>query len=109
MNDNGWIINQFEELIMHLECELTEDFHLDTDYAKESYPDDPLVKDIQALEAAIEILKSYEPVKHAHWWINCDGYYPCCSACNSEPPGREMSRYCPNCGRRMVTPERSKS
>lgn len=41
--------------------------------------------------------------KTAHWEINCDGYYPYCSACRKEPPGREMSRYCPQCGAKMVT------
>jgi hypothetical protein len=45
----------------------------------------------------------------ANWIICCDGYYPFCSVCGEEPPGREMSRYCPNCGRRMVTPERRKA
>lgn len=50
-----------------------------------------------------------EPVKHAHWSINPDGYYPQCSNCGYEPP-RELIRrnalslepiltkYCPNCG-----------
>lgn len=38
----------------------------------------------------------------AHWEICCDGYYPYCSECKEEPPGREMSKYCPNCGRKMV-------
>ena len=56
-----------------------------------------------------------QPVKNAaledtaHWIICCDGYYPFCSVCGEEPPGREMSRFCPNCGRRMVTPERRKA
>ena len=47
--------------------------------------------------------------KTAHWDISCDGYYPFCSVCGEEPPGREMSRYCPNCGRKMVTPKRRKA
>ena len=41
----------------------------------------------------------------AHWDICCDGYYPYCSRCKSEPPGREMSKYCPNCGAKMETRE----
>lgn len=45
--------------------------------------------------------------KTAHWDICCDGYYPFCSACGEEPPGREMSKYCPNCGAKMVTRERN--
>lgn len=32
-----------------------------------------------------------EPVKHAHWCINPDGYYPQCSNCGYEPP-RELIR-----------------
>lgn len=38
---------------------------------------------------------------HAHWEINSDGYYPYCSNCKTEPKGREMTDYCPNCGARM--------
>ena len=48
-----------------------------------------------------------EPVKHAHWYINPDGYYPQCSNCGYEPP-RELirrngdalifPRYCSECG-----------
>lgn len=66
--------------------------------------DEIYIKDIEALKCARAVLKDT-----AHWNINCDGYYPYCSGCGSEPPGREMSRYCPNCGRRMVTPERRKA
>lgn len=42
-----------------------------------------------------------EPVVHGRWEINCDGYYPYCSVCQNEPPGREMSKYCPCCGAKM--------
>lgn len=35
---------------------------------------------------------------HAHWYINPDGYYPQCSRCQEEPQGREMTKFCPNCG-----------
>ncbi len=38
------------------------------------------------------------PEIHAKWEICCDGYYPYCSNCKREPQGREMTRYCPNCG-----------
>lgn len=44
----------------------------------------------------------------AHWDISCDGYYPYCSACRKEPPGREMSAYCPNCGAKMVTRQKER-
>ena len=37
-------------------------------------------------------------VVHAHWEIDCDGYYPYCSNCRQEPEGRVMSKFCPNCG-----------
>lgn len=60
------------------------------------------LNDIEALEAAVELLGE----RTAHWDISCDGYYPYCSACRKEPPGREMSAYCPNCGAKMVTRRR---
>jgi len=41
------------------------------------------------------------PVVHAEWKINADGYYPYCSACKKEPPGRCMTAHCPHCGARM--------
>ena len=37
----------------------------------------------------------------AHWDINCDGYYPFCSACGEQP--EKMTQYCGNCGARMIT------
>lgn len=42
-----------------------------------------------------------EPVKRGKWEICCDGYYPYCSNCKSEPQGRVMTDFCPNCGVRM--------
>lgn len=50
----------------------------------------------------------YQPVKHGRWEINCDGYYPYCSNCKSEPQGREMTLYCPNCGAKMDLKENDK-
>ena len=50
--------------------------------------------------------RAEEPERVAHWNINCDGYYPYCSRCKSEPPGREMSKYCPSCGAKMITRRR---
>ena len=35
------------------------------------------------------------------WKINCDGYYPYCSVCKCEPPGREMTPFCPMCGAKL--------
>lgn len=47
----------------------------------------------------------YNLDKFAHrtgeWKINCDGYYPYCSECKNEPPGRIMADYCPRCGAKM--------
>ena len=39
-------------------------------------------------------------VRHGHWIISSDGYYPCCSRCNTEPKGG-LSHYCPECGAKM--------
>lgn len=39
----------------------------------------------------------------AHWDINCDGYYPFCSNCKESAV--KMSKYCPNCGAKMITRE----
>lgn len=62
-------------------------------------------------DQAIKQLESYgvgfcenaevRKVVYARWEINCDGYYPYCSNCKSEPQGRAMTRYCPNCGAKM--------
>lgn len=37
-------------------------------------------------------------VRKGKWKINCDGYYPYCSVCGSEPEGREKLERCPSCG-----------
>lgn len=37
-----------------------------------------------------------------HWIICPDGYYPYCSKCKAEPPGRAMTSFCPECGARMT-------
>lgn len=38
----------------------------------------------------------------ARWIICSDGYYPYCSKCKAEPPGRAMTSFCPECGARMT-------
>lgn len=43
-----------------------------------------------------------EIVKTAHWIISSDGYYPYCSNCKNEPDCRRMTKYCPECGAKMV-------
>lgn len=67
--------------------------------------------EMNALTDAINRLAAYEdtglspeevaPVRQAKWEICSDGYYPYCSACNTEPKGGEMTDYCPNCGATM--------
>ena len=42
-------------------------------------------------------------VPNAHWEICSDGYYPYCSNCKSEPKSGEMTKYCPECGSRMIS------
>lgn len=97
------IINQLRKLLDDRKSLINND----------SKHDDIYIKDINALECAISAVEFFEKSakreeRTAHWDISCDGYYPYCSACRKEPPGREMTAYCPNCGRRMVTPERRK-
>ena len=65
--------------------------------------DNPIyINDIEALEAAAEAVEE----RTAHWEINCDGYYPYCSACGEEPPGCGMTAFCPWCGAKMTTRRR---
>lgn len=40
-------------------------------------------------------------VNKAKWAICSDGYYPYCTRCYCEPPGRAMTDYCPMCGANM--------
>lgn len=46
-------------------------------------------------------IAEYSDTIHAKWEISSDGYYPYCSNCKEEPQGREMTKWCPNCGARM--------
>ena len=55
------------------------------------------------VENEIEIADSVTIQKQAHWEIDCDGYYPYCSNCRHEPEGRTMTKYCENCGAKMVS------
>ena len=57
---------------------------------------DTLMEEIKVIPAA-----DVAPVVHSKWEICCDGYYPYCLNCKAEPPGREMTKYCPNCGAKM--------
>ena len=57
----------------------------------------------KSINEAIEksVAADVAPVVHSKWEICCDGYYPYCLNCRAEPPGREMTKYCPNCGAKM--------
>lgn len=60
----------------------------------------------EAINATYEAIQSepaadVAPVIHSKWEICCDGYYPYCLNCKAEPPGREMTKFCPNCGAKM--------
>lgn len=48
-----------------------------------------------------KLLKNVQTVNHSKWIICSDGYYPYCSECKHEPQGREMTKFCPNCGAKM--------
>ena len=53
----------------------------------------------------LEKCQSYVPMteyKYSKWLINSDGYYPYCSLCKGEPQNGVMTKYCPNCGAKMV-------
>lgn len=41
------------------------------------------------------------PILPGEWRINCDGYYPYCSNCGTEPKNGVMSNFCPECGAYM--------
>ena len=58
---------------------------------------------IKAVLSCIEIQPSADvvPVRHGHWIICSDGYYPYCSVCKCEPKGREMTKFCGECGAKM--------
>jgi hypothetical protein len=45
--------------------------------------------------------ENVRPVVRGEWKINCDGYYPYCSNCRTEPKNGVMSNFCPHCGADM--------
>ena len=70
------------------------------DKPPESYPRvmiDTITENCEYYTNAADV----QPVKHGHWIINSDGYYPMCSECMNEPQGRIMTDFCPNCGAKM--------
>ena len=73
--------------ILNEECEIDDDF-------KAGYQAGILAA--MAVPAA-----DVAPVVHGHWIICSDGYYPYCSVCKCEPKGREMTKFCGECGAKM--------
>ena len=60
---------------------------------------------LETLQEAYKLIEEYDrTAPTAHWDINCDGYYPFCSHCGESPA--KMSKYCPNCGARIITREK---
>lgn len=68
--------------------------------------------ELELIEMLIEAFKNAEvihstcilkgtPIEYAEWKINCDGYYPYCSRCGTEPESGKMTKYCANCGAEM--------
>lgn len=47
-------------------------------------------------------ITNIETKTEAKWDINCDGYYPYCTNCQSEPRGKKISPYCGECGAKMI-------
>ena len=56
-----------------------------------------IIAEIEKAQAA-----DVEKVIYAKWEICCDGYYPYCSHCKTEPKNGVMSKRCPECGAKMV-------
>ena len=46
-----------------------------------------------------------ETKTEAKWEIDCDGYYPYCTHCNSEPKSKKITPYCAECGAKMINYE----
>lgn len=46
-------------------------------------------------------LTDVQPVRHGHWIISSDGYYPYCSECKARLEGKP-TKFCGECGARMI-------
>lgn len=74
----------------------------DSEFATDDYIDgfsdgiSAAIKELEAFPTA-----DVAPVLHGHWIICSDGYYPYCSVCKCEPKGREMTKFCGECGAKM--------
>lgn len=78
-------------------CKDTDIFVCVIDTMQYAWEDMPL-KEVLDARSTIE---EDSLIKRGHWIISSDGYYLYCSECNEEPQGREMTKWCPNCGAKM--------
>jgi Zn finger protein HypA/HybF involved in hydrogenase expression len=69
--------------------------------ATTTYEAERRLREYDELRAENERLKEQLQEKTARWEISSDGYYPYCSHCKQEPPGRELTPFCPLCGYAM--------
>lgn len=102
---NKWNTRAYEKEISALESRLKHLLQSDTVRLYDEF--DPTIsggytRDISELDHLVFDSKREEKEeKTAHWDINCDGYYPFCSHCGEAT--QHMSRFCPNCGAKMIT------
>lgn len=64
--------------------------------AKQPMPDDIFIRDVEALDAAIELLS-----RSADWVFDARATTPHCSRCGEDAIAETVSPYCPNCGAKM--------
>lgn len=103
--ESAWNTRAYEKEISALESRLK---HLLQSDAVRLYDEfDPTIsggytRDISELDHLVFDSKREESEeKTAHWDICCDGFYPFCSHCGEA--AQHMTRFCPNCGRKMIT------
>lgn len=56
---------------------------------------------ITDFERVTKMCAGYQCDSCPHYYKGKYGYYPYCSECKHEPQGREMTKFCPNCGAKM--------
>lgn len=59
-----------------------------------------IIREIERGVHELRTMEEKEKDNYSEWIICSDGYYPVCKECHYEP--KEMTRYCPNCGRTMT-------
>ena len=90
------------EEVMHKMREILPPFEETGDWYENADPKEimEMVDELYSIVLNQPTIEAREVV-HAKWNISCDGYYPYCSNCKEEPQGREMTKWCPNCGAKM--------